>query len=99
MIYLIIVKSRSLDFDYSPLYDKIKSIGDYIQAMDCLWFVYTKELINVSEVVKDLKNYIGESDLLFMSELSSNAKKDGRLLKTTWDFIREKEKLIENEDR
>lgn len=91
MIYLIIVQSRSLDFDYSPLYDKIKSIGDYIQAMDCLWFVYTKELINVSEVIRDLKNYIGKSDLLFMSELPSNAKKDGKLLRITWDFIREKE--------
>lgn len=94
MIYLIIIRSRSLDFDYSPLYDKIKSIGDYIQAMDCLWFVYTKELINVSEVVKDLKNYIGKSDLLFMSELPYDAKKDGRLFKIAWDFIREKEKLI-----
>ncbi len=94
MVYLIIVQSRSLYSDYSPLYDKIKSIGDYIQAMDRLWFVYTEELLNVSEVVKDLKNYIGKSDLLFMSELPSNAKKDGRLLKTAWDFIREKENLI-----
>lgn len=94
MIYIIVTSLRVYDFDYSPLYDKIKSIGDYIQAMDCLWFVYTEELLNVSEVAKDLKNYIGESDLLFMSELSSNVKKDGKLLKTAWDFIREKEKLI-----
>lgn len=94
MVYLIIVQSRSFDFDYSPLYDKIKSIGDYIQAMDCLWFVYTEEFLNVSKVVTDLKNYIGKSDLLFMSELPYNAKKDGRLFKTAWDFIREKEKLI-----
>lgn len=94
MIYLIIVQNRSLDFNYSLLYDKIKSMGDYIQAMDCLWFVYTKETLNISEVVKDLKNYIGKSDLLFMSELPSITKKDGRLLKTAWDFVREKEKLI-----
>ena len=92
MIYLIIVQNRSLDFDYSLLYNKIKLIGDYIQDMDCLWFVYTKELLNVSKVVKDLKNYIGESDLLFMSELPYIIKKDGRLLKTAWEFIREKEK-------
>ena len=54
MIYTIVTSLRVHDFDYNPLYDKIKSIGDYIQAMDCLWFVYTEELLNVSEVVKDL---------------------------------------------
>lgn len=94
MIYTIVTSLRVYNFDYNPLYDKIKSIGDYIQAMDCLWFVYTEEFLNVSEVVRDLNNYIGESDLLFMSELSYDAKKDGRLLKTVWNFIREKEKLI-----
>lgn len=34
MIYLIVVQNRSLDFNYSLLYDKIKSIDDYIQAID-----------------------------------------------------------------
>lgn len=92
MVYLIVVQGRSYNFDYSPLYDKIKSIGDdYIQAMDCLWFIHSDKPLNAKEVSKELLNYIGEKDFLFMSELPRCAKKDGRLLRTAWDFIKTKE--------
>ena len=92
MVYFIVVQERSYNFDYSPLYDKIKSIGDdYIQAMDCLWFIHSDKPLNVKEVSKEMLNYIGENDFLFMSELSCGVKKDGRLLRTAWDFLKTKE--------
>ena len=92
MIYLIVIENRSRNFDYAALYDKIKSLADdYIQAMDCLWFIYCDKQLDIKETTKELSEYIGLHDLLFMSELPYNVKKEGRLLLTAWDFIRKYE--------
>ena len=86
MTYLIVFQGRTHKYDYSPLYDKIKSIGDYVQAMDSLWFIRTD--MNLKDMVKELNVLITLDDLLFVTELPNDTKKDGYLLKTAWDFLK-----------
>lgn len=92
MTYLIVIESRSLNSNYDALYDKIKSIADdYIQAMDCLWFIYCDKQLDIKEVTKELREYIGLHDLLFITELPHDTKKEGRLFIYVWDFIKKYE--------
>ena len=92
MIYLIVIESRSHNFNYGALYDKIKSIAnEYIQAMDCLWFIYCDKQLDIKEITKELCKYIGLHDLLFISELLYSVKKEGKLLLPVWDFIKKYE--------
>lgn len=87
MTYLIAFQGRAYKYDYSPLIDKIKSMGDYIQGMDSLWFIRTD--MDLKDIVKELNVLITHEDLLFVTELPKDAKKDGYLLKTTWEFLKD----------
>lgn len=95
MVYIIVFQARSLYYDYTDLYNKIKSIGDdYIQAMDCLWFIHSDKPLKVEDVAKELRRNIGSGDFLFVSELPNGCSKDGYLRADAWYFIKSKERRL-----
>ena len=78
--YDLIQPSRN----YQALYDAIKKAPAWCHAMESMWFVYTKESVNLW--TKRLRQAIDENDSLFVVDIT-NKSRSGWLSKDFWKWL------------
>lgn len=90
MIYAVTYELRTKDKDYSPFYSFLeKQMGD--SAMHVLrdsWWIYSQEPMNVIEMRENIKQFLSEQDLFYISELSAGVL-NGWMAVSVWDWYKE----------
>lgn len=72
--------------DYEPLWDAIKSIGDWLHPLDSTWFVYTDDDdVTPDTITEDLKPHFEKKQRLFVIQVKRPYQ--GLLSEKQWDWI------------
>ena len=90
MIVLITYDLKQPGRNYTPLYDTIKSLGDWQHPLESTWFVQMDDDTDINEVVDKLKSSADKNDLFFAVKITS--KYQGWLSKSFWTWIDQKVK-------
>lgn len=90
MKYLIAYDINDFILDYSDLKDKIKSLGEFQHPLESVWFIKTKEYLDVKDIYNNLKEYLhSDKDHLFIMEFNKDTKRSGWMQKYFWKWIKE----------
>lgn len=85
MVYLITYDLKTPGKDYNPLYDAIKSIGDYYHPLESTWLV--KSHSNANSISTSLRAIMDNNDYLFVVNISKQDRQ-GWLPKTAWEWLK-----------
>jgi hypothetical protein len=90
MIYLLTYELRTPDMDYSPLYNHLeKEMGEVaIRVLRDSWWIKIDDSRSIEGLVNEVRNYLGEQDVLFITQIIENGY-NGWLPSSTWDWLRE----------
>lgn len=86
MIFLITYDLRNPEWDYTPLYDAIRAIGDNNHPLESVWLVVSGDL-NVSEITTQLKQFMDGKDLVFVLDITKSSVQ-GWLPKSSWEWLK-----------
>ena len=89
MICLITYELRTPDMDYTLLYNYIeKDMGvSAIRVLKDAWWVNFDDQKNIVDLVSEVRKYMGEKDVLFITEIKDNGY-NGWLPSSSWDWLR-----------
>jgi hypothetical protein len=88
MVLLVNYALKNQFKDYTPLFDAIKSCGEWWHFMDSTWIVNTTH--SADFVAKHLNNFIDPNlDFVLVSRLSGESQ--GWLPKAAWDWLNSKQ--------
>ncbi len=90
MIVLITYDLKQPGRNYTPLYETIKSLGEWQHPLESTWFVQIDEETDLNEVVELLKKSADKGDLFFAVKITS--KYQGWLPKSFWAWLDPKQK-------
>ena len=75
--------------DYSPLFEKIMSLGEWMHYIKSVWVVETREPMAAHEVFRELDPYIDDrTDFLFIVEVTRDY--FGILPKDAWEWLNQR---------
>ena len=74
MIVLITYDLKQPGRNYTPLYETIKSLGEWQHPLESTWFVQIDEETDLNEVVELLKKSADKGDLFFAEKLPVSIK-------------------------
>lgn len=90
MLYLIAYDISEQLFDYSSLKEEIKTLGDYQHPLESVWFV-DSDNEDIDVISSLLKEHLKPSrDHLYIMEVQKDAKRQGFMQKTLWNWLRKK---------
>lgn len=90
MIVLITYDLKSIEKDYTPLYEAIKNCGsDWWHYMESVWIVKTE--ISPQECFNRIRESIMEGDRCFIVDITK-CSRQGWLPSNAWAWIKEKER-------
>ena len=90
MIVLITYDLKQPGRNYTPLYEVIKSMGEWQHPLESVWFVQMNDNTNLDDVVNVLKQNADKNDLFFAVRIT--AKYQGWLPTSFWTWINSKDK-------
>ncbi|HWO73582.1 MAG TPA: hypothetical protein VNN21_08490 [Dehalococcoidia bacterium] len=72
--------------DYTPLFERIKALGDWMHYIESLWIIQTRQPTTAAAIYRELEPYIHPSDdYLLIIEVKRNY--FGILPKEAWDWL------------
>lgn len=84
--YIITYDLRQPGKDYAPLYDAIKSYGEWQHPLESVWLIHTVSAGVTADTIYDrLRPVIDDSDFLFINHLDPNDKQ-GWMVKSFWNW-------------
>lgn len=87
MVYQISYDLVSTTADYTAWYDKLKSLGEAIPALQSTWLLSTE---STAEQITDALSPLTKPGDRFLVSRIETSKYNGWHNKTTWDWIRAK---------
>lgn len=85
MIVLITYDLKQPGRNYTPLYETIKSLGDWRHPLESTWFVQMEDGTDLNSVVDRLKSSSDVNDFFFAVEIKKHYQ--GWLPKSFWAWI------------
>lgn len=73
--------------NYSELYDKIKSFGDWMHPMESVWVIHVKDETTLKDVREGLKEKMDNNDSILVVDIS-NAAYSGWLSTSFWEWFK-----------
>lgn len=86
IVYLINYDPKDSDFDYTPLFDKIKSYGSWHHPLEYTWFVKVGDSVLANDLYTALKPLISERDRILIIKVD-RVHNQGWLSRSFWDWI------------
>ncbi|MBO4918322.1 MAG: hypothetical protein J5374_10640 [Bacteroidales bacterium] len=90
MIVLITYDLKQPGRNYTPLYEAIKSLGDWQHPLESVWFVEMDDNASLDEAVELLKQNADRNDLFYVVRITQYYQ--GWLSKSFWNWINSKVK-------
>lgn len=89
MIYQLSYELRTLEKDYSGLYEFIEQFanGNAIHVLRDTWWIDFDNSVSTDEFCKNLRIHMGENDVFFFSEVTTE-KLNGWMPSQHWDWVR-----------
>lgn len=88
MIYIITYEINDTVYDYTELFNAIKSIGKYQHPMPNIWFVSSSNT-SPDEIASLLRsNFQSSHDHLYVMEVNSDSKRQGWLPRSFWAWLK-----------
>ena len=88
MVYLITYDLNTEGQDYSALYDKIKSLGEWFHPLESVWFLQPLSTYTaVNTITEQLRTTMDNNDHIFVVEITKQLRQ-GWLPKTAWEWLR-----------
>lgn len=89
MIYMLTYDLRTPEKDYAPLFSHLeKEVGkEALHVMQNVWWIFTDNELNLDKLCDDVRQYLGSSDLLFISSMKG-ADNSGWLSLTSWEWLK-----------
>ena len=89
MVVLITYDLKQPGRNYTPLYEAIKSLGDWRHPLESAWFVKMDDSINLNDVIARLRLNADNNDFFYAVEIKRNYQ--GWLPKSFWSWINQPE--------
>ena len=90
MIVLITYDLKQPGRNYTPLYEAIKSFGDWQHPLESVWFVEMNDNARLDDVIALLKQNADKNDLFYAVRITGLYQ--GWLAKSFWNWINAKQK-------
>ncbi len=89
MVYAILYKIKKTEKNYTPLYERIKSLGEWMHYFDDSWLLVPSNNISTSEVYDQIIPFIdGSDDILLIIRVTNDYR--GWLPQKAWDWMKDK---------
>jgi len=85
MIYLITYDLSEKDGDYNDLYEKIKSLGEYVHPLESTWFIKSDKDVNA--IFDVLKSDMEGRGRIFIVDITDQ-ERQGWMPKMAWDWLK-----------
>ena len=77
--------------DYTPLYSKIKALGEWQHPLESTWVIKT-ETYDQNQIYESLKEVLDSNDLLLIFKVFPDARQ-GWLAKSFWEWMETKSSI------
>lgn len=93
MIYLVTYDLKSVNKDYSSLYDAIKGCGEWIHPLESVWIVdVIARQLNADQITDILRANMTQNDTLFVCQIDG-MNRNGWMAKNAWQWLRTHERV------
>lgn len=86
MVFAIIYDIDTTKRNYSPLFEKIKSLGAWMHYIDSAWFVSPSSPRTAQEIFNELEPFIDQKDD-YLLVIGLKGDYQGWLPKEAWDWM------------